>query len=104
MPCQKSWCTVVRETHVVRLLAKQVYICSFTDSRSLPIGTYFFCAQYAPMRLTEMVAGGPMQLITPLERTGRQELPWVFTFLGYILLATVGAATALIALLALKVV
>jgi hypothetical protein len=32
----------------------------------------------------------------------RRELPWAFTFVGYILLATIGAAAALLALLALR--
>lgn len=34
----------------------------------------------------------------------RRKLPLVFTFVGYILLATIGAAAALVAFLALKVV
>jgi hypothetical protein len=46
-----------------------------------------------------------MQHVTLLERTrARHELPWVFTYLGYILLAAIGSAAALVALLALRAV
>ncbi len=41
---------------------------------------------------------------TRAERSrSRRELPWVFTFVGYIILAAIGVAAILVALLALKV-
>jgi hypothetical protein len=51
----------------------------------------------------EVDAPAPQHVNLTARSRAPRELPWVFTFIGYILLATIGAAAALIALLALRV-
>ncbi len=51
----------------------------------------------------EVEAPEPQGLRRPERARSQRKLPWVFTFVGYIILAAIGAAATLVAFLALKV-